>query len=478
MHHENITTISDYQYEVPAYRFNALDLEQELAWCERVINVRLQLYFKQDCDYKSVLDIKLPDFNLPRSPYSNFIVSNDLSFFERLVLILALVPSIKPQIFDSFLCLNELSNRPYTEFGCAEKGAGRVYATGGTLAFLYAGEDLIFRFEVQDFLSTQREMAAAGGVQQALLLEHCADDSLLMNTPLDINDSHLHLFTIAKPYRPELSEDFPAKRVTTDNSWEDAALDAEVMEQLQDIEGWVKYGGSLTQEWGLGGKVRPGYRALFYGPPGTGKTMTAGLLGKSTGRDVYQVDLSLVVSKYIGDTEKNLEKVFSLAEDKSWILFFDEADALFGKRIEAASSNDQFANQNVAYLLQRIEQFNGIVILASNLKNNFDNAFFRRFESIIYFPMPKEKERLAIWKKGLPQKARFSEEIDLNDIANKHLLSGASIINVIRYASLKAICRGGTVLSARDVDEGVRRESSSAAETTRCTASNHSELFS
>ena len=128
-------------------------------------------------------------------------------------------------------------------------------------------------------------------------------------------------------------------------------------------------------------RVKPGYRALFHGPPGTGKTLTATLLGKHTGRPVFRIDLSRVVSKYIGETEKNLSRLFDKAEHKDWILFFDEADALFGKRTEIRDAHDKYANQEVAYLLQRIESYAGLVILATNQRGNIDEAFLRRFQA-------------------------------------------------------------------------------------------------
>lgn len=137
---------------------------------------------------------------------------------------------------------------------------------------------------------------------------------------------------------------------------------------------------------------------MFSGPPGTGKTLTAALLGKSTGRDVYRVDLSMVVSKYIGETEKNLSRVFDAASYKEWILFFDEGDALFGKRTEASSSNDRHANQLTGYLLQKIEDFPGTVIVATNLKSNMDEAFTRRFQNMVHFTIPGPEERLQLWK--------------------------------------------------------------------------------
>jgi SpoVK/Ycf46/Vps4 family AAA+-type ATPase len=208
----------------------------------------------------------------------------------------------------------------------------------------------------------------------------------------------------------------------------------------------------------MGAKLRPGYRSLFYGPPGTGKTMTACLLGKYTGRDVYKVDLALVVSKYIGETEKNLAKVFDQAQHKGWILFFDEADALFGKRSETKDAHDRYANQEVAFLLQRIESFDGIAILASNRRENLDDAFARRFESIIYFPMPGPAERLRLWRQGFSPQARLAETLDLERIAQEHALAGGAIMNVIRYASLQALKAGRDLIASEDIMQGIRRE--------------------
>ena len=186
--------------------------------------------------------------------------------------------------------------------------------------------------------------------------------------------------------------------------------------------------------------------------------MTACLLGKSSGRDVYKGDLSMVVSKYIGETEKNLAKVFDQAQQKGWILFFDEADALFGKRTETKDSHDRYANQEVSFLLQRVETFDGITILASNQRDNLDAAFARRFESIIYFPMPRPEERLRLWEQALSPKARFAPGLSMAKIAEEHELSGGGIMNVMRYASLQALARDSTVLTLDDMVQGIRRE--------------------
>ena len=205
-------------------------------------------------------------------------------------------------------------------------------------------------------------------------------------------------------------------------------------------------------------RLQPGFTSLFHGPPGTGKTLSACLLGKHCGCDVYKIDLSMIVSKYIGETEKNLARIFDMAEHKQWILFFDEADALFGKRTRVDDAHDRYANQEISFLLQRIEEFNGVVILASNLKANIDDAFMRRLQSMVYFPMPKPAERLRIWTNAFSPRAEPEQKIDLGRIAEKYELAGGTIMNVVRYASLKALSRQSVVILLEDLEEGIRRE--------------------
>jgi SpoVK/Ycf46/Vps4 family AAA+-type ATPase len=211
-------------------------------------------------------------------------------------------------------------------------------------------------------------------------------------------------------------------------------------------------------EWGMSRKLKRGFRMLFYGPPGTGKTLTASLLGKQMDMEVYRVDLSQIVSKYIGETEKNMGSLFDQAENRNWILFFDEADALFGSRTATSSSNDKHANQEVAYLLQRVEDYPGVVILASNLKGNIDEAFSRRFQSMILFPMPNADERHRLWKSIFSDKVVFDGKVDLFDIAEEYELAGGAIINVVRYASLKALSRNTNMIELNDILQGIKRE--------------------
>ncbi|NQZ10253.1 MAG: ATP-binding protein [Algicola sp.] len=323
MINNNVITIATQSAQLSSLQGNALQLEQELVWCEQVIDTRIKLYFEQESVHASVFDLKAPSVNDSQSCYGDFISRHNLDFVERLTLILALLPAVKPKILDIFLSQNEQTNKPYTEFGCLELD-GSTYATGETLAFLLGGGDLAQRLKVQAHLQPYAKQKAKTGIHQLLYWQPNQNDPLLMKTPLQLAPEYLYLFTTAQPYRPDLSEDFPAQFVSADMSWDDLILPDNVMAQLQEIQSWIKHGDTLMHDWGLAKKIRPGYRALFHGPPGTGKTLTACLLGKTMGQDVYKVDLSMIMSKYIGETEKNLEKVFALAEDKSWILFFVE----------------------------------------------------------------------------------------------------------------------------------------------------------
>ncbi len=192
--------------------------------------------------------------------------------------------------------------------------------------------------------------------------------------------------------------------------------------------------------------------------PGTGKTLTASLLGKIYNLDVYRIDLSMVISKYIGETEKNLEQVFKKAENKNWILFFDEADALFGKRTNITDSHDKYANQEIAYLLTRLEDYPGLVILASNMRQNVDEAFTRRLQSVIHFQRPQPRERLLIWKNAFSAQSQPPGKEELERIAQQYDLSGGSIMNVVQFASLMALNRNDKAISVENILQGIKKE--------------------
>jgi SpoVK/Ycf46/Vps4 family AAA+-type ATPase len=234
------------------------------------------------------------------------------------------------------------------------------------------------------------------------------------------------------------------KLTTTALEWPDLVVDPHTTEKIQEILDRIKQGGGL--------------RCLFYGPSGTGKTLTALLLGKSSGLEVYRIDLSKVVSKYIGETEKNISAIFNQSQNKNPMLFFDDTDALFGKRTQASGPDDRYANREISYLLQKIEAFPGTVILSSNLRLNVDEAFARAFQSIIHFPMPDEAARRQLWKQAFPDDERLEEKVDLAGIAAQYELSGGAISNVLLYCSIMAVKEGRRVTLLQDILDGIRLE--------------------
>ena len=279
-----------------------------------------------------------------------------------------------------------------------------------------------------------------------------------MSGRLVLDPEIVELLTVGTVSKPRFSSEFPAEHIETEMSWDDLVLNPSTLRQIHEIENWIKHNDTLLQDWGMKKKIKPGYRALFYGPPGTGKTLTATLLGKHTGKDVFRIDLSRVVSKYIGETEKNLSRLLDKAENKNWILFFDEADALFGKRTDIRDAHDKYANQEVAYLLQRIENYNGLVILATNQRGNIDEAFVRRFQTIIQFPMPRPEERYEIWHKAFPRQMEVASDIDWRQVAARHELTGAGIMNVTHYCAVEALADGSGSLDLPRLEAAILRE--------------------
>ncbi|NUO82942.1 ATP-binding protein [candidate division KSB1 bacterium] len=238
-----------------------------------------------------------------------------------------------------------------------------------------------------------------------------------------------------------------ARKVTPKRSWEELVLPEEQMRQLRELANQVKHSRLVMEEWGFGDKLTlgRGLNALFVGPSGTGKTMAAEVIARDLGLDLYKIDLSAVVSKYIGETEKNLNRVFTEAEHSNAILFFDEADALLGKRSEVKDAHDRYANIEIAYLLQKMEEYEGITILATNLRKNIDEAFTRRIRFIVEFPFPEESYRRRIWQTVWPRATPLATEVDLDFMARQFKLTGGNIRNVALAAAFFAADNGKAV---------------------------------
>jgi ATP-dependent 26S proteasome regulatory subunit len=236
-----------------------------------------------------------------------------------------------------------------------------------------------------------------------------------------------------------------AARIRPTRTFEDIVLEGERLQQVREIALRHRQRDLVFDKWGFSPQPSTGVVALFAGASGTGKTLAAEIVAGDLGVDLYKVDLANLVSKYIGDTEKNLSRVFDAAEASRVVLFFDEADALLGKRSEVSDSHDRYANIEVAYLLQRLERYEGVAILATNLASNLDPAFLRRLHVVVEFPMPQAPERKRIWTNSFPERAPLSNDIDFDRLANEVEVTGGTIHNVANRAAFLAADAGSPI---------------------------------
>jgi hypothetical protein len=432
---------------------NGALIEAEIAWFARLLDLRFRIHAGEE--HGDVL-FQCPPPRLPAADlaYARAVRDAGLCDAERLILILAILPHLRPQALDPLLIHNHSSERRFTEFGGADAGGRSGFRpTRETALFLLAGEAMDQRLAALQLFAPEAPLQARHILE---LPDEPGEAGPWL--PLAVSERWIGLLTTGAKAAPRFGPAFPAQRLETAYERADLVLGETVSDEFDDILAWATHERALMRDWGLERHVKPGYRALFHGPPGTGKTVTAAVLGKALKLPVYRVDLSRVVSKWIGETEKNLAALFDQAADGDMLLFFDEADALFGKRGDTRSANDRHANQQIAYLLQRIEDCPGVVILASNLKANIDAAFARRFQAMVYFPMPDAAARQKLWEQafaGLP--ADRLQSRDFAALARDHELSGGGIVNVLRHACLHAVARGSAV-GPGDLLFAIRRE--------------------
>lgn len=383
------------------------------------------------------------------------IFSIETTHEEGIILLMASVPHILPGFYDDIFKEVYADGGHIVELGGVRLNNHRGYLpTGETVQYLLAKNDIRKRLEIQQLFEISHWFYS----DNIIKIGAVAEGEPVMSGRLILSADVIYRLFFGEKLKPRYSPDFPARMIKTSRKWADLVLNSSTLQQIDQIKLWLKHETKLRTEWGMDKRLVPGYRTLFYGPSGTGKTFTATLLGREFNREVYKIDLSLVVSKYIGETEKNLEKIFIQAENKNWILLFDEADALFSKRTQTKSSNDRYANQEVSYLLQRVENFNGLVILTSNFKNNIDNAFLRRFNSIVHFTKPDTKERKMLWEKAIPEKVSFEDEKIIEIVVKNYDISGAQIISAMTYACIQAIESNKNVIDTSHILKGIEIE--------------------
>jgi hypothetical protein len=334
-------------------------------------------------------------------------------------------------LWEHYLQIGETANdSPSPSEGDREGGIATI-----DLAPL-AGQFALTSGQIRDSVASARDMASQRG------------------TPLRLKDLSLAARAHSNPRLSSL-----ARKIEPRYAWQDIILPHDQLDLLREIVATVRGRPLVLDEWGVGRKLvsSAGVPILFAGDPGTGKTMAAEIIAQELGLDLYKIDLSTVVSKYIGETEKNLEKIFNEAQSSNAILFFDEADAIFGKRSEVKDAHDRYANIEISYLLQRMEMYDGVTILATNLRANLDDAFTRRLHFSVDFPFPEEEDRLRIWHTLFPPDVPREANLDFGLLARRFKLAGGNIRNIIVSAAYLAAADGQRVTMAHLL-HGTRRE--------------------
>lgn len=372
----------------------------------------------------------LPDV-LNGDEYYNFLAGNKLQDNEaRLLLAMAL----SRYVFDGMWKPLFLEGNPFSLF--VEHDV--ALPTFNTFLMLSAGMRLDERHRLLQKLGSEHLLTQMHVVEN----EYRENDSDPLNSRLRVGAGYRDLLLHNKHTRPAFSPDFPASELNSSLNWDDLILEPSTLSRLEEINTWYHHHRVLEQNPELFRHFRPGYRSLFSGPSGTGKTLAATLLGKRFGLPVYRIDLSMLISKYVGETSKNLGRIFDLAENKGWILFFDEGDALFGKRTDNSQTenkNNTYANQEIAFLLQRIERFNGLVIVATNLPKNLDPAFSRRFETVVTFKTPSADFMTEVWLRFWPSHIEKPAGTMLATLLREYTLPVASVFNVLQRITLNTI---------------------------------------
>jgi AAA+ superfamily predicted ATPase len=287
-------------------------------------------------------------------------------------------------------------------------------------------------------------------------IETAANRSRLCGPDTEIGPTDLHKGCYAQSNQKLATL---ARRLNARYTWRDIILPPNAMAQLREVCAQVRHRQRVYGDWGFGESLSlgKGLAVLFFGQSGVGKTMAVEVIANELQLEAFKIDLSIVVSKYIGETEKNLSRIFQEAESSNAILFFDEADALFGKRSEVKDAHDRYANIEINYLLQRIEEFEGLAILATNLRKNIDEGFFRRMHFAIEFPFPDAAHRYRIWQQHVPEAAPVNDDIDFNYLAERFNLAGGSIRNVVVNAAFLA-AESGIAISMEHMIRATRRE--------------------
>ena len=422
-------------------------LNAVILWLREIINQRCA-EIASDTISQAVYSIKPLPSPEEDSPYAQISAKYNLDETGHVLLALAVAPHYFPEVFERILLTRDEKGYLKPHFGGQyDQKSNQFIPTYFTALFLLSGNNLTLRGKYVAAIQDAHPL-----LQQQILYQGQMQDveKQLMHSVIELDSSFYDYFTKGVQPRLDHGQHFAATLHESKLTKDDVILEETVAAQIQPID---KYAQIIDSDFfnSTTHKFKKGFIALFYGSPGTGKTLLASILANSYGLDMYHVDLSNVVSRYVGEAEKKLEIIFNRLQGKNCMLFFDEADALFGKRSEVKEAHDRYANQEVSYLLQRIEKFDGLVVLASNFKNNMDDAFLRRMDVTVNVIRPKEKSREALWKHYLPSNLEFESDQLLAYLVKEFAYTGANIRNVMKNVAIAMASENKTIITYDDM---------------------------
>jgi len=393
-------------------------------------------------------------------PYAD--LCSDLSGAERALLLFSLLPHYAPEVLRELVSTVQhgLIITNFHVGGYVKRTSQQFIPTLQTILFACAGSDkarqqLVYRELVLEGSLMKKQIVSLSSLESS---EPVLSDRELLP---ELAEEFVQFLLQGRQPRPDFGKNFPAKLLTTDRNWDQLILSQHTRKSVDLLIDWVEHGTLFSKQ--NKGFFAPGYPALFFGPPGTGKSLTAALIGKQCGLNVFSVDASRVVSKYIGETEKNLVQLFERMklenerQLKKPILFFDEADVLFSRRTEVKDAKDKWANMETSVLLPLIEEYGGLVIVATNLEHNLDGAMDRRFQLKIKFPSLAFRDRIAVWKAALPPLYSYPNEAAAEQLA-RYKLSPAAIVNVLKGGCIQAHKRGSKIVTGKDLEYYIHLE--------------------
>lgn len=416
-------------------------LNEEMKWLQLLIEMRCkELFLEEETELNSIDEVPEVPILDDESPYSITTNTHQLTSIDRVILALGIASAHYPSILKTFIQIEENSSAFAIEAGGEYNKANRSFKpTFQTALFLLSGKNL-------SLWSHYSAQLIKGSVLLKNDIIYNRSSTEFIHGKIELDTAYLNYFLSGQKPQLDHGSYFPGRLYKSNLTMDDIILEDNVREQIKPIEHYIK---ALENGFFKSNdhSFKAGFIALFYGAPGTGKTMLAGILANTYAIDMYHVDLSQVVSKYIGETEKNLEVLFNRLQGKNCMLFFDEADALFGKRSDVKDAHDRYANQEVSYLLQRIEKFDGLTVLASNFENNMDDAFKRRIDVSINVIRPTEMTRESLWKNYLPKNITFESDNLLKHLAKEYSYTGSNIRNIMKNVTIALYDRNETIIT-------------------------------